>query len=163
MLALVGVPGIYFHSLFGSRSWHAGVESTGRNRTINRQKFDRAAFEQELNQEMTLRHQVFQRYAQLLRARQTSAAFHPHGSQEILDYGEALFALLRFSPDKSERVLCLHNISDQPQRARVEIKEIFGLFAGTLIDLITGHRKDELMNDTLVLQPYQTLWLRIKE
>ena len=163
MLALVGVPGIYFHSLFGSRSWHAGVESTGRNRTINRQKFELAAFEGELNQEMSLSHQVFQRYAQLLRARQTSSAFHPHGSQEILDYGEALFALLRFSPDKSERVLCLHNISDQPQRARVEIKEIFGLFAGALIDLITGHRKDELMNDTLVLQPYQTLWLRIKE
>ena len=163
MLALVGVPGIYFHSLFGSRSWHAGVESTGRNRTINRQKFELAAFEQELNDGMSLRHQVFQRYAQLLRARQASSAFHPHGSQEILDYGEALFALLRFSPDKSERVLCLHNISDQPQRVRVEIKEIFGLFAGVLTDLITCHRKDELVNNTLVVQPYQTLWLRIKE
>ena len=40
MLALVGVPGIYFHSLFGSRGWREGVDLTGRNRTINRQKFD---------------------------------------------------------------------------------------------------------------------------
>jgi sucrose phosphorylase len=162
MLALVGVPGIYFHSLFGSRSWRAGVDLTGRNRTINRQKFDLAAFEPELTGESSLRHQVFQRYAQLLRARSSSSAFHPHGSQDVLDYGEAVFALLRFSPDGSERILCLHNISDQPQRINIESKEIFGLFAGTPIDLITDRRMDDLLNDIVALQPYQTLWLRIK-
>jgi sucrose phosphorylase len=162
MLALVGVPGIYFHSLFGSRSWRAGVDLTGRNRTLNRQKFDLAAFEPELTDESSLRHQVFQRYAQLLRARSSSSAFHPHGSQDVLDYGEAVFALLRFSPDGSERILCLHNISDQPQRINIESKEIFGLFAGTPIDLITDRRMDDLLNDIVALQPYQTLWLRIK-
>ena len=163
MLALVGMPGIYFHSLFGSRSWREGVDLTGRNRTINRQKFNLAEFERELTEESSLRYQVFQRYAQLLRARQASSAFHPHGSQEILDYGDAIFALLRFSPDGSEHVLCLHNISDQTQRMKIESKEIFGLFAGRLVDLITDHRKDDLVNDMLVLQPYQTLWLKIKE
>jgi sucrose phosphorylase len=163
MLALVGVPGIYFHSLFGSRSWHAGVELTRRNRTINRQKFDLTGFEAELNDESSLRHQVFQRYAQLLRARGSSSAFHPHGSQEILEYGEAVFAVLRLSPDGSTRALCLHNVSDQPQRVKIELRELFGLFAGGLIDLITEHRMDDLVNDIVVLQPYQTLWLRIKE
>jgi len=163
MLALVGVPGIYFHSLFGSRGWHDGVAVTGRNRTINRQKFDLESFERELTDESSLRHQVFQRYAQMLRARAESSAFHPHGSQEILDYGDAIFAVLRFSPDGTARVLCLHNISDQPQRVRIESREIFGLFAGGLIDLISGNRLDELANDTLTLQPYQTLWLRMKE
>lgn len=163
MLALVGVPGIYFHSLFGSRGWHAGVQLTGRNRTINRQKFDLASFEQELSDKSSLRYAVFQRYAQLLRARAVSSAFHPHGSQEIMEYGEAIFAVLRFSPDETMRVLCLHNISDQPQRVRIESREIFGLFASGLIDLITDRRMDDLSNDTLALQPYQTLWLRIKE
>ena len=161
MLALVGVPGIYFHSLFGSRGWRAGVDLTGRNRTINRQKFGLADFERELTDETSLRAQVFQRYGQLLRARAGDSAFHPHGSQEILEYGEAVFAILRFSPDRSTRVLCLHNISDQPQRVKIETKEIFGLFAGGLIDLITDHRMDDL-NDIVALQPYQTLWLRIK-
>lgn len=37
MLTLRGMPGIYFHSLFGSRSWLTGVRATHRNRTINRQ------------------------------------------------------------------------------------------------------------------------------
>ncbi|HEY9525841.1 MAG TPA: sugar phosphorylase [Anaerolineales bacterium] len=163
MLALAGVPGIYFHSLFGSRSWREGVSVTGRNRTINREKFKLAAFEQELSDVSSLRHQVFQRYAELLRARASSSAFHPHGSQEVLGQGKAVFALLRFSPDGSKRVLCLHNISDQPQRVRIESKEIFGLFVGGLIDLITAQRMDDLLNDIVVLQPYQSLWLRIKE
>ncbi len=163
MLALVGVPGIYFHSLFGSRGWRAGVDLTGRNRTINRQKFDLAGFERELNDESSLRHQVFRRYAQLLRARAGSSAFHPHGSQEILDHGNTVFAVLRFSPDGSRRVLCLHNISNQPQRLNMESKEIFGLFAGGLIDLISEQRMDDLLNGVVTLQPYQTLWLRIKE
>jgi glucosylglycerate phosphorylase len=163
MLALVGVPGIYFHSLFGSRGWRAGVERTGRNRTINRQKFDLGEFERELTDESSLRSQVFQRYIQLLQARRESSAFHPYGSQEILDYGEAIFAVLRFSPDGETRVLCLHNISDQPQRVKIDSREIFGLFAGSLIDLISGARMDDFLNDVLALQPYQTLWLRIKE
>ena len=162
MLALVGVPGIYFHSLFGSRSWNEGVKVTGRNRTINRQKFELTGLEGELKDEFSLRSRVFQRYAQLLRARGSSSAFHPHGSQEVLKRGEAVFALLRFSPDGSERVLCLHNISDQPQRVRIESKEIFGLFAGGLVDLIAGQRMDDLLTDVVSLQPYQTLWLRIK-
>ncbi|HET6595901.1 MAG TPA: alpha-amylase family glycosyl hydrolase [Anaerolineales bacterium] len=163
MLALVGVPGIYFHSLFGSRGWDAGVERTGRNRTINRQKFDLVSFERELQEESSQRQQVFQRYARLLRARAGSSAFHPHGSQEILDYGNAVFAALRFSPDRSTRVLCLHNISDQSQRLSMESKEIFGLFAGGLIDLISEQRMDDLLNSVVTLQPYQSLWLRIKE
>ncbi|HEY3476265.1 MAG TPA: alpha-amylase family glycosyl hydrolase, partial [Anaerolineales bacterium] len=163
MLALVGVPGIYFHSLFGSRGWRAGVELTGRNRTVNRQKFGLPDFERELTDESSLRYQVFQRYAQLLRARAGSSAFHPYGSQEILDYGEAIFAVLRFSPDRSTRVLCLHNISDQPQRVRIETSEIFGLFAGGLIDVIADQRIDDLSKESLTLQPYQSLWLRIKE
>ena len=41
MLALRDVAGIYFHSLFGSQNWSEGVQKTGRNRTINRQKMQR--------------------------------------------------------------------------------------------------------------------------
>ena len=36
-LAFMGMPGIYIHSLLGSRSWQAGVEQTGRLRSINRE------------------------------------------------------------------------------------------------------------------------------
>jgi glucosylglycerate phosphorylase len=162
MLSLVGMPGIYFHSLFGSRSWREGVNLTGRNRTINRQKFDLAAFESELRDGSSLRYHVFHCYAQLLRARSTSSAFHPHGEQQVLDCGEAIFALLRLSPDTSQRVLCLHNVSDQPQRVTV-LEDISGSPTNRFTDLIVNRPISNSLNSTLVLKPYQTLWLRITE
>ena len=161
MLALVGVPGIYFHSLFGSRGWRAGVDLTGRNRSLNRQKFELPAFEGELMDESSLRYQVFSRYAQLLVARSASSAFHPHGEQKVLDCGTVIFALLRVSPDGDQRVLCLHNISDQTQNATVNWEDVFGLSSGQGTDLID--LTDHPLNGSLALQPYQTLWLRIRK
>jgi glucosylglycerate phosphorylase len=163
MLSLAGMPGIYFHSLFGSRGWHEGVDLTGRNRTINRQKFDLAMFERELADQSSLRHHVFSRYVRLLRARRDFPAFHPHGQQDVLDFRGAIFALLRLSPDGSQRVLCLHNISDQSQSVTINLNDIFSLSSGQLNDLITNYLMDDLLNGILVLKPYQTLWLRIKE
>ena len=163
MLALVGVPGIYFHSLFGSRGWRAGVDMTGRNRTINRQKYDLPTFESELADEASLRHHVFHRYAQLLQARNASSAFDPHGEQRVLDYGEQIFTILRLSSDGSQRTLCLHNISNQIQNVTVDLKNVFDSSSGQLIDLITNQPMNDPLNGDLVLHPYQTLWLRIKE
>lgn len=68
MLALRGVPGIYFHSLFGSRGWPDGVPMTGRARTINRQKLDAAHLTAELGRAGSLRQQVFAGYRGLLQA-----------------------------------------------------------------------------------------------
>ena len=163
MLALVGVPGIYFHSLFGSRGWREGVDLTGRNRSINRQKFDLPAFESELTDEASLRHHVFSRYTQLLRARNASSAFHPHGGQRVLECGEATFALLRLSPDGTRLVLCLHNISNQPQRVKVHLQDVFDSSSGRLVDLMTNTRMEDSLNGKLTLQPYQALWLEMKE
>jgi hypothetical protein len=58
--------------------------------------------------------------------------------------------------------LCLHNISDQPQRVKVETTEVFGLFARRVADLITNQRMDDLSSPVLTLTPYQTLWLTLK-
>ena len=163
MLALVGVPGIYFHSLFGSRGWREGVDLSGQNRTINRQKFDLAAFEGELTDEDSLRQHVFSRYAQYLRIRSASSVFHPHGAQRVLDCGESIFALLRLSLDENQGVLCLHNISDQSQRVMFNLKDVFSSSSDRLVDLITNQRMDDPLNGRLTLQPYQTLWLKKEE
>ncbi|NKQ34543.1 MAG: DUF3459 domain-containing protein [Chloroflexi bacterium] len=113
MLALRGVPGIYFHSLFGSRNWREGVEMTGQKRAINRQKLQRGQLEQELADPHSLRHHVFASYQKLLAARTADPAFHPNGGQEVVACDTAVFALWRISPDGRSRVLCLQNVSDQ--------------------------------------------------
>jgi len=113
LLALIGVPGIYLHSLYGSRNWRGGVAGTGEttdNRAINREKLDADQLLSELRQP-GIRAEVFAKITQLLTARMSSSAFHPLGKQRILDYGDQLFAVERTSPDGRERALALHNVS----------------------------------------------------
>ncbi len=162
MLSLAGLPGIYFHSLFGSRGWPEGVKLTGRNRTINRQKLDRADLERELADATSLRHKVFTRYRQLLGARAASPAFGPYGNQHALDFGEALFALLRTAPPSVEQVLCVQNVSSRPQAKTIDFEALWGASAqtGEVIDLVTDQCFAAAPNTVLFWAPYQTRWLK---
>ncbi|MBI3761325.1 MAG: sugar phosphorylase, partial [Chloroflexi bacterium] len=161
MLSLAGVPGIYFHSLFGSRSWPEGVAQTGRNRTINRRKLDRAELERELADPASLRSAVLSRWRRLLTARAASPAFHPRGAQQLIEFDGAIFAVLRTSPGGSDRVLCLHNVSDRPRQAQLEAAEVGNAPPTGLRDLVTGDRLASQRPGAIVLQPYQTRWLRL--
>ena len=129
MLALRGVPGIYFHSLFGSRGWPEGAKETGRARTINRQKLQVEDLKAELAQPGSLRQLVFQGLRQMLRARASSPAFSPIGAQEIQWLHPAVFAVQRSAPANSETILCLHNVSADTVAVRLP--------AGTYRDLLS--------------------------
>lgn len=150
MLSLVGMPGIYFHSLFGSRNWYAGVEITKHNRTINRQKLERTDLRADLADQNSLRHKIFARYRQLLSARSSSPAFHPYGTQRILQIDKKIFAVLRTSPDETAQVLCLQNVSAQEVQVQIPHRK-------AARDLITNFS----VNAQVILQPYQTMWLEI--
>jgi sucrose phosphorylase len=113
MLSLAGMPGIYFHSLFGSRNDREAALESGINRRINRQKFTRAKLEAELNDRASLRSRVFARFQELLQTRRAHAAFAPNAQQQVLAVDERAFVVLRASRDGKDRVLCLHNLSDQ--------------------------------------------------
>ncbi|MBL8103093.1 MAG: hypothetical protein JNM02_11215, partial [Anaerolineales bacterium] len=150
MLSLLGVPGIYFHSLFGSRGWIEGVKQTGRNRTINREKCQLDELQSELADEDSLRSKVFTRYSQLLKARSSSSAFHPHGTQQILDVHPSVFAVERISPDGESHVLCLQNVGAQRIRCTMNYKSAVDLFTSQILQV-----------SKITLEPYQTLWMRL--
>jgi glucosylglycerate phosphorylase len=160
MLALVGVPGLYFHSLFGSRGWPEGVALTGRNRTINREKLEVEALEQALADSTHRRAQVLGRFRALLKARQ-SPAFDPTGDQQVLDVGEAVFGLLRRAPAGPERAVCLHNVSDTPQRIVLNPGILGPAPRPAPISLIDGLALagDNDRQLRLTLAPYAVLWL----
>lgn len=113
MFALVGVPGIYFHSLFGSRNDRAGAETSGIHRRINRQKLSRAELEAELADAGSLRAQVFAGLSGLLQQRRASRAFAPSARQRLLELDARVFAVVRESTDGTARMLCLHNVSNE--------------------------------------------------
>ena len=137
MLSLRGVPGIYFHSLFGSRGDRAGAETSGIPRRINRQKLSGDEVERDLSRPDSLRSRVFLRYKTLLSQRGAGSAFHPCGQQEVIDCGEHVFAVLRVSPDETQQVLCLHNVTSKEVRAAIRLtNEAKRRYAGrkTLLD-----------------------------
>jgi len=150
MLSLVGVPGIYFHSLFGSRGWLEGAKQTERNRTINREKCNLQTLQRELADSGSLRSRVFARYRQLLLARSNSPAFHPHGEQKILDVHPAVFAIERISPDETSHILCLHNVSVEEVTFSTPYETATNLFRG-----------QSVQSSQITLEPYQTLWMRL--
>jgi glucosylglycerate phosphorylase len=156
LLSLAGLPGIYIHSLLGSRSWQAGVTQTGMNRTINRQKFSFDELDRELDQP-GLRRAVYQGYARLLKARAQCAAFHPYGHQQVLDAGESIFALLRSSPEGESAALCLINVSGEAQDG--QINSPVNLPSGHWQDLLTGQKMDLTATARMRLDPYQVAWL----
>ncbi len=121
MLSLAGVPGIYFHSLFGSRGDRASAEASGIPRRINRQKFERAALETELGTSSSRQAMVFALYKQLLQKRRAHPAFHPAAPQHVIECDARVFAVLRISRDGSNQVLCLHNVSNQTVSVRVDL------------------------------------------
>jgi len=137
MLALRGVPGIYFHSLFGSQNWYEGVEQTGRHRTINRQKVQCAQIEADLDDPTSLRHHVFSGYKKLLKARMGNPAFHPYGAQQILSLHRSIFALLRTSLDGKTRMLCLTNVTRQSLEIVVDLKCSSLADATSLTDILS--------------------------
>jgi len=162
MLALAGVPGIYIHSLVGSHNDQEGMAATGRLRSINRQKWQRAELQALLTDHRSHAARVLERYARLLRVRAAHPAFHPLSPQVIIDANAALFVVLR--GEIGNQVLCVQNVSQAPQSLEVPAT-IWGLSTRSLLDMISGNvvklavrSADDMLR--LEVQPYQVLWLQ---
>lgn len=153
MLALQGLPGIYIHSLVGSRNDLEGMARTGHNRTINRQKWQRAELERELRRPDSRAARVLTRYKHLLRQRASSPAFDVSSPQQIVPSSDGVFAILRVTPDGSERVLCLHNVSGQPQTVALDHQS-----GATLHDLLSN--TTFTAPSSISVPPYTAMWLR---
>jgi glycosidase len=139
LLALKGIPAIYFHSLTATPNDPDGISRTGRARSINRSKWPLAELEKRLGQPDLSGARVFQRMTELLRERAAHPAFHPDGAQRVLDLGPDVLAIERAAPDGSERLLAVHNVTDRTVQVR--------------LPAASG------ASDPLALRPYAFEWL----
>jgi sucrose phosphorylase len=149
MLALQGVPGIYVHSLVGSRGWPEGAELSGQKRTINRQKFELGALRAELRDSQSRRARIYRRMLEWLRARAACPAFDPFGSQRVLEAHPGALVLLRESG--GAQALCCFNLRDETLSLGLA-----GL-DGSWRDLVDGAQPAPLGRIELI--PHQVLWL----
>jgi sucrose phosphorylase len=153
MLSMIGVPGIYFHSLFGSRNDTLGVERTGRARSINREKLAADDLEVALASSDSHQSKVYNGYAHLLRTRRSHPAFNPRAAQEVLDLSPHVFALIRRLDGK--RVLCLHEVTGQSTQLIIQLNEPP---TNTPRDLLTG---ETVLLPDCRLKPYQVRWIQL--
>ncbi|MGA4718410.1 alpha-amylase family glycosyl hydrolase [Fictibacillus nanhaiensis] len=146
LFSVMGVPAVYYHSLLGSRNDYKGLESSGINRRINRQKFQYDELVSEL-ETSTRRQKVFTGLKRLIRKRHQETAFSPFASQSILDLGKQVFSLVRRNEETGETVLFVMNASNK----LIDVELPFGgqdLWSGTSVE------------GTVELVPYQFMWIK---
>ena len=156
MLALEGIPGIYIHSLFGTRNDYERVENSGHYRAINRHQWDYDALMGELAREESSHAQVFSRIKALLEVRRRQAAFHPNATQFTLHLGEAIFGFWRQSMDRRQSIFCISNVGHEPLPLALSDINLIG--TDDWVDLISGqhyHSREQVIE----IAPYQTLWI----
>lgn len=147
LYSMIGVPGVYIHSLLGSGNDLEGMETSGINRRINREKLLDEVVAKELGEEGR-RSYVYSKNVQMLRARGEEAAFNPFGRQKVLRLHKSVFAIERYSVDERSQVLVLINLTKE---AITLNREISG------IDLITKRSYD---TTEITLKPYEVLWIK---
>ena len=156
MLGLEGIPGIYIHSLVGTRNDYDRVENAGHYRAINRHQWDYDALTALLAQPESSHSQVFNRIKALLAIRRRQAAFHPNATQFTLHLGNSLFGFWRQSMDRRQSIFCITNVTAQVQPMALEAINLIDTQEWT--DLIS--KEAFVSRDQVVeLQPYQTLWI----
>jgi sucrose phosphorylase len=149
--ALQGVPGVYVHSLAGSRGWPEGARQSGHNRTINRQKFTAPALFAELRNPGSARNRLYRVARRLLQARAASPAFDPYGSQQVIHSHPGALVLRR---EASGRVaLCCHNLRAEQVTLRLPAQP------GAWRSLLDEHHPTQAIMNELTLGPYQVVWL----
>ena len=157
ILSLLGIPGIYIHSLFGTENYLEGVAKTGQKRTINRKKFQYDKLKKNLENSDSREHKIFTEFIKLIHKRKSEKAFHPNGKQEVLFLKKGIFSLLRTSPNGKEKIMVLHNVTDNIQRYCFT-KNQYGLNKKEYFDIIS----EKAINvEKISLTPYKIMWLKI--
>ncbi|RXJ69627.1 sugar phosphorylase [Halarcobacter ebronensis] len=162
VLVMPGVPGIYFHSLVGSRNYHEGVKHSGINRAINREKYNMDWLEEELSTQGTLAKRMLDSYKRLISIRINEEAFNPFGKFEFLDLDDRIFAIDQQCCGDVERVVALHNFSEEVVTCILPEN-----IKGSLSDILTSNctiANSEAFKDRreITLEPYQIMWLKGK-
>lgn len=157
MLAMQGIPAMYIHSLTASPNDLQRVEETGRTRSINRRIWQADELQQLLANPVTPQAEVFSALQRLLRIRRQHPAFHPDARQEVIRISSDLFVLKRVSEGAGQVIHAISNVTD---RALDMPLATLGFLPAGLRDLLACDDSWRL-EGSLVLLPYQTVWLTV--
>lgn len=158
-LVLRGVPGIYLHSLMGTRNDIEAVLATQSNRDINRTVIDAGAVIETLKDPLSKFSRISRELGRLIVIRTKHRAFHPLGTQRVLSISRSVFSVIRRSPEGDRLILTLTNVTSGVTHLEIPLSEI-GIDEARWYDLVSGM---EWMAENeklfITLQPYDVIWL----
>lgn len=143
LLSVVGMPGIYIHSLLGSRNDVKGAAESGIKRRINREKLNREKLINELDDPKSFRSRILKRYLELINIRKTSSAFSPCAHQRAIHLDNRLFSIERHNKKTKEKVRVVINLTGE----RISIP-------GDGVNIITGKE----LSPEYETKPYEVIW-----
>jgi len=151
--SLRGIPGIYIHSLIGSRNWTEGVEKLGYNRAINREKLQYQDLTKELDKKESTRYKIFTGMKKMLDIRKKHKAFSPKSDQKILNISNNVFTIERTSED--EKIIAIANLSEE--KVSVNIEDITK--SSKNIDIL----RNKKIKNKITLTSYDYIWVKTDE
>jgi len=149
MLALKGIPAVYIQSLLAAPNDLRGLAETGRARSVNRKQWNVEEVREQLRNDSP-GGRIFKEYLRVLSVRRNNPAFHPDSAQQILQAGDAFFALKR--GEGNQAVYCISSVIANTASLH---PEIVGLPVMTK-DILSS---DGFTGNPVDFKAYQTRWL----
>lgn len=147
LLSLQGVPGIYIHSLLGSRNDYYDKTVSGLPRRINREKLEYSYLKEQLTED-TNRREIFREMIRRLQIRRAESAFSPLARQEVLNLDSRVLVLVRENPQTNSKICVLVNVSGDS--VGLSLPEVRG-------ENLLGQ---EFVDGSIDLRPWECAWIR---
>lgn len=161
-LVVMGVPGIYFHGLLGSKNDADAVLEEGHTRSINRKTIRKKELLAEMDNKNSNIYQVASGLIRLIHYRIREKCFHPDAPQTILSLSDKVFSVLRTSTEGQEIIMAIINITNDRESLSIDLR-MHGLKGQQWTDILTKKIYNANGNNLEInLDPYDILWLKEK-
>ena len=154
MISFLGIPAIYFNSLFGTSNDEAKFIITGNNRDVNRYKWNLKNIINKLKNNKSKQSIFFNHITNLLNVRRKQKAFHPNASIYNINMGSKIFSFKRVSVDNKQTIICISNLSSKVQN--IKIKKLYHNWKNLI------GPKIEIQKNVVILKPFEIIWLSNK-
>ena len=163
-MILPGVPGIYLHSLLGSKNDVNAVLKTDSKRDINRTVIDGQLITKALEDPLSKISRISRELGRLIAIRSRKRAFHPNGKQHILNLVPEVFSVLRLAPEQDQCILALINVSNNVCHLEIDCTQLklgnVCIAERHWYDIVSG--MEWLAEDgkiSITMMPYDVMWL----
>jgi glycosidase len=161
-LALKGVAAVYLPSVIGAHVTADTPIDIRDPRSINRNTINTPELLAQLEDESSPAYIISQRFTRMIGIRIQYPAFHPAASQRVIFATHRVFAFIRTRVDDKYVILCLNNITAQPQVFECSVERLRE-DAKDWEDLLSHHRfrvRDDILR--VDLPAYGVMWLRAR-